>query len=146
MMKHLNRYLNKEDVHDFAEKLLHKCCRRNVEKCIDVINCYLGLKDHKAQKLPFYFSVDISKFICGYKTQGLPSEFPCLNSYISSGIPKQILARTNVTGVSFVIQDQVPYLKTESGRIIEKYFVLLDIQNEDGAGEIQLDLLKHDDE
>ena len=108
IIQHISLYISPSEAKEFIELLFRKVCGKQHKKCYDLILCYLGLGESKIDKRIYYFSIDIGKYICGYTTDDIPSKFPCLNSYISSGIPKEILARTDVTACSFLIQSLIP--------------------------------------
>lgn len=110
IIQYISRYIRPSEAKEFIDLLFRKICGKQHKKCYDLVSCYLGLGESKIDKRIYYFSIDIGKFICGYTTDDIPSKFPCLNSYISSGIPKEILARTDVTASSLLIQSLIPNL------------------------------------
>lgn len=146
IMDYVKHHIEKKNIHAFAEKLLHVCCRKHHKRCIDIINCYSGLKNGKTEKLLYYFSIDISKYICGYETHDIPSKFPCLNSYISSGIPQEILPRTHVTGSSFIIQTQAVDLKNETVQLFQTSFKTAEKDDGKSHDAIQLSFLKYNEQ
>ena len=108
IVQHISRYLSPSEAKIFIDLLFRKVCGKQHKKCYDLASCYLDLSESINNKRIYYFSVDIGKYICGHTTNEIPSKFPCLNSYISSGIPKEILARTDVTACSFLILSLIP--------------------------------------
>jgi hypothetical protein len=118
----LPRYLSEKNSGAFLESLLQFVRNKKYGKIDDLFQCYMHFGREVTNKLLYYFSVDVGKYMLGYESEGMPSSFPCLSSYISSGIPREILARTDVTQVSLVVQPIIPHLKTATNLAVAYYF------------------------
>jgi hypothetical protein len=90
------------------KKIFKYLCGSKYMKCLCYSKCYNEFGENKLNKKIFYFSIDLGKYICGYQSDSVPTQFPCLNSYISSDIPKNILARTHVMSTALIISELVP--------------------------------------
>lgn len=110
----LPTYLGEQEAGLFMDRFFEMIDSRYRSKCYDFYRCYRKIGATLSSKQLYYFAVDIGKYILGFESEGIPSSFPCLSSYISSGIPREILARTDVTHASFAIQELIPRLRTAS--------------------------------
>lgn len=119
----LGKYLSDDDASALLERLLARTTeQRDTIHCHDLYQCYLNMGGSMRKKHIYYFSVDIAKYILGYESNGFPSAFPCLSSYISSGIPRDILTRSDITQAALVIQSLVPNIKVATDLAIAYCF------------------------
>ena len=119
----LPKYMTGDEADSLINNLLaHTPDQRDTLHCHDLHQCYLKMGGAVQKKHAYYFSVDIAKYILGYESEGFPSAFPCLSSYISSGIPRDILTRSSVTQVALAIQTLVPRLKVATDLAIAYCF------------------------
>jgi hypothetical protein len=111
-LENISSYLVYDQENDNDNNLLKKIfkylCGSKLKKCLCYSKCYDEFSKKKLNKKIFYFSIDLGKYICGFQSDTVPSQFPCMNSYISSDIPKDILTRTHVMASALIISEFVP--------------------------------------
>lgn len=116
--------INNENEKYYLEKIFRYICGSKYKKCLCYAECYNEFGEKKFNKKIYYFSIDISKYIFGFTSNAVPSKFPCINSYISHDIPKEILIRTNIMTTSLIISELVPNFSASS---ISLFNSILDI-------------------
>jgi hypothetical protein len=97
-----------DDDNNLLKKIFKYLCGSKFKKCICYSKCYDEFSKKKLNKKIFYFSIDLGKYICGFQSESVPAQFPCINSYISSDIPKDILVRTHIMSTALIISELVP--------------------------------------
>jgi hypothetical protein len=111
-LENISSYLVYDQENDNNNNLLKKIfkylCGSKLKKCLCYSKCYDEFSKKKLNKKIFYFSIDLGKYICGFQSDSVPTQFPCMNSYISSDIPKDILTRTHVMSTALIISELVP--------------------------------------
>ena len=101
IIQHLDYYVTPLELKKFIRVLFIRVCGKKYKKCFHLVSCYKEF-DQQVNKIIYYFSIDITKYIYGYKDDNIPSTFPCMNKYLSYNMPKGNLARTDVTS-SFLL-------------------------------------------
>lgn len=109
-LENISSYLvcNQENDNHLLKKIIKDLCGTKHEKCVCYSKCYNDFGEKRLNKKIFYFSIDLGKYICGYQSDTVPTQFPCINSYISSDIPKDLLARAHVMSTALIISQLVP--------------------------------------
>ena len=110
IIDYLTHYIKPTEGKEFVEMLFHQVFGKYFKKGCNFVSCYMELRKTTLHKKIYYFSSDIAKYICGYHSDELPTKFPCLRSYLSNGVPRTILARTDITACSLLIGNIVTKL------------------------------------
>lgn len=88
----------------FLTYFLHTILPYGSNDCHRIVESYLTLTPNKYEQRFYFFSVDIGKYFCGYIGAMRPDRHPCLNSYLSDGIPRELKPRNDVTAAALLIQ------------------------------------------
>ncbi len=110
LINFLPRYIQPSERKEFSNILFHKVSGKQFDKCYDFAVSYMECGKSSSDKRKLFFSADITKYIYGYSSNAPPLSFPCLSSYISNGVPREILIRANITNSTLLIFSLVPKL------------------------------------
>ncbi|MBN1292957.1 MAG: hypothetical protein JXB48_14040 [Candidatus Latescibacteria bacterium] len=110
IFNHLSRYVDDSEIEEFKKDLIEYVAGPDYERCMDFTEGYKKLGDTMPEKKAYFFSIDIAKYILGHSNDSLPSSFPCLSSYISYGLSKNVSERLSVTECALLIASLVPKL------------------------------------
>ena len=110
VQNHLARYIEESELEEFKEHLVEYITGSNYRKCMDFIEGYKKLGTTMSEKKAYFFSIDVAKYILGFSNDSIPSSFPCLSSYISNGLSKDVSERLSVTECALLIASFVPKL------------------------------------
>ena len=105
---YLMKNINSQKEVTNLENIFKQICGNKYKKCLCYAKCYNEFGEKKFNKKIYYFSIDIGKYIFGFVSNTIPEKFPCINSYISHDIPKEILIRSNIMSTALIISRLVP--------------------------------------